>query len=225
MSAILSSAPSVVCKTLRITEIFYSLQGETTLVGLPTIFIRLTGCPLRCQYCDTAYAFHGGKVLSLATILQSVQQYNTRYITVTGGEPLAQPACLDLLVQLCDAGYVVSLETSGALSVAKVDPRVIKILDLKTPGSLELKRNRWENLDHLNVHDQIKFVICHREDYEWAKKIAQQFALTQKYTVLFSPSYQQLSNQALADWIIEDQLPVRFQTQLHKHIWGDVKGK
>lgn len=210
---------------LKLTEIFYSLQGETTFVGLPTVFIRLTGCPLRCQYCDTAYAFHGGEWFEFESIFKKIAEYKTNFITVTGGEPLAQPACLDLLKALCDKGYKVSLETSGALDVSQVDPRVIKILDLKTPASLELKRNRLENLAHLTAHDQIKFVICDRGDYDWAKQMLEQFDLTRKHTVLFSPSYKQLAQQDLADWIIADQLPVRFQTQLHKYIWGDVPGK
>lgn len=212
-------------KTLKITEIFYSLQGETSTVGLPTVFIRLTGCPLRCQYCDTAYAFHGGKALTLEEILAQVASYEPRYITVTGGEPLAQPACIDLLTALCDVGYTVSLETSGALSVEKVDPRVIKIVDIKTPGSKEAHRNHFENLNYLLPTDQIKFVICDREDYEWSKNILQQHKLIGRCEILFSPSYQQIANQTLADWIITDRLKIRFQLQLHKYIWGDVPGK
>lgn len=210
---------------LKLTEIFFSLQGETTLAGLPTVFVRLTGCPLRCQYCDTAYAFTGGENKTLDEILAEIKKYKTRYVTVTGGEPLAQAACLDLLKMLCDENYLVSLETSGALDVSAVDPRVIKILDLKTPASLELKRNRFENLNYLTPQDQIKFVICDRNDYEWSKKILEHYDLSAKNTVLFSPSQQQLSYQDLADWIIEDQLPVRFQLQMHKVIWGDVPGK
>lgn len=210
---------------LKITEIFFSLQGETTFAGLPTVFVRLTGCPLRCQYCDSAYAFSGGEWKSIDEILNEIKKYQTRYVTVSGGEPLAQPACLDLLKKLCDENYTVSLETSGALDVSAVDPRVIKILDLKTPGSLELKRNRFENLNYLTSQDQIKFVICDRNDYEWSKKILEQYQLNTKNTVLFSASYQQLNYQDLADWIIEDQLPVRFQVQLHKVIWGDMPGK
>ncbi len=210
---------------LKITEIFFSLQGETTLAGLPTVFVRLTGCPLRCQYCDTAYAFQGGENKTLDEILAEIKKYKTRYVTVTGGEPLAQMACLDLLKMLCDENYIVSLETSGALDVSAVDSRVIKILDLKTPASLELKRNRFENLNYLTPQDQIKFVICDRNDYEWSKKIMEQYQLNAKNTVLFSPSHQQLTYQQLADWILEDQLPVRFQMQMHKVIWGDMPGK
>lgn len=210
---------------IRITEIFFSLQGESKTVGLPTVFVRLTGCPLRCQYCDTAYAFQGGELLSIADIIQRVSTYQTKYITVTGGEPLAQPLCLDLLHELCDLDYQVSLETSGALSVKSVDERVIKVIDLKTPGSKESARNDYKNLDYLDAKDQIKFVLCDQEDYEWAKKIIRGYQLTQRCEVLFSPSYGQLDNQTLADWIIADQLAVRFQVQLHKIVWGDVAGK
>lgn len=209
---------------LRISEIFYSLQGETRTVGLPTVFVRLTGCPLRCQYCDSAYAFSGGQLFSLDTIMDQVSSYKPRYVTVTGGEPLTQPLCLDLLAQLCDQGYEVSLETSGAMDVSKVDSRVIKVLDFKTPGSLEMHRNLFANVNFLSSKDQIKFVICDRNDYEWAKKIMHEFKLTDKCEVLVSPSYQQLSNQSLADWVMEDNLPVRFQIQLHKYIWGDIPG-
>ena len=212
-------------KPMKITEIFFSLQGETRTVGLPTVFVRLTGCPLRCGYCDTAYAFSGGKNMSIDEITQTIEKYSTKYITVTGGEPLAQKECLDLLKVLCDRAYSVSLETSGALDVANVDPRVVKIVDIKTPGSLESAKNHFENIKYILPHDQIKFVICDRNDYEWSKKIMAQFKLTEKCEVLFSPSYQQLENKILADWIIEDNLPVRFQLQLHKVIWGDVPGK
>lgn len=211
--------------SLKITEIFYSLQGETTTVGLPTVFVRLTGCPLRCHYCDTAYAFHGGKTTSFDAILGEISQYQTRYVTVTGGEPLAQPGCITLLKLLCDRDYCVSLETSGAMDVSPVDSRVIKILDIKTPGSGEVTKNNWNNLQRLNVHDQIKFVICDRHDYEWSKKIMDEYQLAHRYAVLFSPSYQQIEAKILADWILEDQLPVRFQIQLHKILWGDVPGK
>ncbi len=210
---------------LRITEIFFSLQGETRTVGLPTVFIRLTGCPLRCGYCDTAYAFHGGKSFTLPEILSCVAEYQPRYVTVTGGEPLAQPDCLELLTALCDVGYTVSLETSGALDVAGVDPRVVKIVDIKTPGSQEVHRNRYENIDYLLPHDQIKFVICDREDYEWSKQMLSHYRLSDRCEVLFSPSFQQMDNKSLADWILQDRLPVRFQVQLHKYIWGDVRGK
>jgi len=210
---------------LRITEIFLSLQGETRTVGLPTTFIRLTGCPLRCGYCDTAYAFHGGESRSLTDILQQVADNGAHYVTVTGGEPLAQKACLELLTLLCDQGYEVSLETSGALDVSDVDPRVIKVMDLKTPGSQEVTRNRLENIPHLLPHDQVKFVICDRNDYEWACNMLNEHQLIERCEVLFSPSYKQLENQALADWIITDKLAVRFQIQLHKYIWGDMPGK
>ena len=210
---------------LRLTEIFYSLQGETRTVGLPTVFVRLTGCPLRCQYCDTAYAFHGGAWYEIDAILAEVKKYNAHYVTVTGGEPLAQKACISLLEQLCDAGYEVSLETSGALLVAGVDPRVVKVVDIKTPGSREADKNHWENIAHLLPHDQVKFVICDQADYEWSKQIFSQYALSDRCQVLFSPSYQQLKAADLADWILKDQLPVRFQIQLHKYLWGDVAGR
>ena len=209
---------------LRITEIFYSLQGETRTVGLPTVFVRLTGCPLRCQYCDTAYAFQGGQLVLLDDIMAQVNAYQPRYVTVTGGEPLAQPVCHDLLTLLCDAGYNVSLETSGAIDVSKVDKRVVKVIDLKTPGSLEVQRNLYSNMAHLLPHDQIKFVICDRADYDFAKQKMQEYNLANHCEVLLSPSYQQLDNKTLADWIIQDNLPVRFQIQLHKVIWGDIPG-
>lgn len=210
---------------LRITEIFYSLQGETKTVGLPTVFVRLTGCPLRCQYCDTAYAFQGGTLYELEKVMAEVGHYNVRYVTVTGGEPLAQKACLPLLSRLCDAGYEVSLETSGALDVSGVDPRVVKVVDIKTPGSQEVDRNDWGNLTHINPHDQIKFVICDEADYEWSKKILNEYDLSSRCQVLFSPSWQQIQPGLLADWILRDRLPVRLQVQLHKYLWGDVRGK
>jgi 7-carboxy-7-deazaguanine synthase len=211
-------------ETLKITEIFFSLQGETSRVGLPTVFIRLTGCPLRCRYCDTAYAFHGGKSMTIAQILQETGHYVTRYVTVTGGEPLAQRACLGLLTTLCDAGYAVSLETSGALDISQVDTRVMKIVDLKTPSSGELEKNRYENVTYLTPHDEVKFVLSDREDYNWAKEMLAMHALLSRCTVLFSPVHPQLSATDLANWILTDRLPVRFQIQLHKVLWGDVPG-
>ncbi len=211
--------------SLRITEIFYSLQGEADTVGLPTVFIRLTGCPLRCVYCDTAYAFQGGEKKTLDEILQQVKQYNTRYITVTGGEPLAQPACHDLLRLLADAGYRVSLETSGALDVSNVDARIIKVMDLKTPSSDEMDRNIYQNLEYLSKQDQIKFVIGSEQDYEWSKQIIQTYQLSQRCHILFSPVADQISAAWLADNILADQLPVRFQIQLHKYLWDDAQGK
>jgi 7-carboxy-7-deazaguanine synthase len=201
------------------------LQGETKTVGLPTVFIRLTGCPLRCQYCDTAYAFHGGTWHEIDAVLAEVKKYNAHYVTVTGGEPLAQKNCHELLTRLCDEGYEVSLETSGALSVAQVDPRVIKVVDFKTPGSNEEGKNHWDNVASLLPTDQIKFVICDQADYDWAKVIIQQYDLSTKCQILFSPSYQQLKAGDLADWILQDQLPVRLQIQLHKYLWGDTPGR
>ncbi|MAK43258.1 MAG: 7-carboxy-7-deazaguanine synthase QueE [Spongiibacter marinus] len=211
--------------SLRITEIFYSLQGESRTIGLPTVFVRLTGCPLRCTYCDTEYAFHGGERRSIDDILAQVASYSPRYICVTGGEPLAQPECLTLLRALCDAGYEVSLETSGAMPVADVDPRVSKVVDLKTPASGEQHRNLMENLDHLGANDQVKFVICDRDDYDWARFQVDQHRLPERVgEVLFSPSFEQLPARDLADWIIDDNLPVRFQLQLHKLLWQDAPG-
>lgn len=212
-------------ETLRINEIFYSLQGETRTVGVPTVFVRLTGCPLRCSYCDTAYAFHQGSMMTLENILAHVKSYSPRFVTVTGGEPLAQKLCLKLLNLLCDEGYEVSLETSGALSIRDVDSRVIKVMDLKTPSSGESHNNLFENISHLQSKDQLKFVLCDRQDYDWAKTILVEHQLQTRCEILFSPSYNQLNNQVLADWIIADNLPVRFQIQLHKYIWGDVPGK
>jgi 7-carboxy-7-deazaguanine synthase len=210
---------------LKITEIFISLQGESTLAGWPTVFIRLTGCPLRCQYCDTAYAFHGGQWRSLDEILAETRAHKVRHVCVTGGEPLAQKPCLELLSRLCDEGYTVSLETSGAMDVAGVDRRVIKILDLKTPDSGEVQRNRWENLALLDPKDQIKFVICSRGDYDWARSVLEREHLAERGTVLFSPSHEQLPARELADWIVADRLPVRMQVQLHKYLWGNERGK
>lgn len=212
--------------TLRITEIFFSLQGETRTSGLPTVFVRLTGCPLRCTYCDTAYAFDGGQIASINDIIEKVASYAPRHVTVTGGEPLAQPNVFFLLEKLCDAGYEVSLETGGALPVEQVDPRVSKVIDLKTPGSGELSRNNFDNLNHVNQHDQIKFVLCHREDYEWARLQIDLHQLHKKVSdVLLSPSNGQLSPRELAEWVLEDRLPVRMQLQLHKLIWDEERGR
>lgn len=211
---------------LRITEIFHSLQGESRTVGIPTVFIRLTGCPLRCQYCDTAYAFEGGEMMPLDQILERVAQYRCRYVTVTGGEPLAQPNCLPLLQLLCEQDYQVSLETSGAIAIDHVDRRVSVVLDIKTPGSSEVEKNRFENVSRLKPDDQVKFVICDRKDYEWSKAKIQQLDLPGRVTeILFSPSFEQLPAAQLADWILEDALPVRMQLQMHKQIWGSIPGK
>lgn len=211
--------------TLRINEIFLSLQGETTRTGLPTIFIRLTGCPLRCSYCDTAYAFHEGRAQTDAEILAAISGWKTRHVTVTGGEPLAQKHCPALLRRLCDSGYDVSLETGGALDIAALDPRVSRILDIKTPGSGEAGRNLLSNLAHMTARDEFKFVICHREDYEWALTFVREHGLAARAGVLFSPSHGQLAPGLLADWILADQAPVRLQVQLHKYLWGDVRGR
>ncbi len=211
---------------IRITEIFHSLQGEARTVGRPTVFVRLTGCPLRCGYCDTAYAFSGGVLYRQEEVLNEVASYAPRYVTVTGGEPLAQPECLPLLSALCDAGYEVSLETSGALDVAAVDPRVIKVMDLKTPGSGEELRNLYANIPSLLPHDQVKFVICDEVDYEWAKARLAEYDLAGKVEdVLFSPSHETLAPAQLAEWILRDRLPVRFQIQLHKYLWADAAGR
>jgi 7-carboxy-7-deazaguanine synthase len=211
---------------LRITEIFYSLQGEARSVGIPTVFVRLTGCPLRCHYCDTAYAFSGGELMAHGAILRQVEQYQAQFVTVTGGEPLAQSGSLDLLTQLCDLGYAVSLETSGALDVAGVDKRVSKVLDLKTPHSGEVHRNLYTNLSCLTPNDQVKFVVCSRQDYEWARFKVDEYQLAGRVSdVLFSPSWGQLDATALADWILADRLPVRLQLQLHKLLWHDARGK
>jgi 7-carboxy-7-deazaguanine synthase len=222
-----SSAPPsrLAVGRLKITEIFLSLQGESTLAGWPTAFVRLTGCPLRCRYCDTAYAFHGGRWMTLEEIAAQVAAFGVRYVCVTGGEPLAQKACLPLLSRLCDAGYTVSLETSGALDIAPVDGRVIRVVDVKTPDSGEAQRNLWTNLERLTEHDQIKFVLCSRTDYDWAKEILRRHALAERCTVLFSPSHGQLAARELADWIVADRLPVRLQVQLHKLLWGDEPGR
>ncbi|MDH4022062.1 MAG: 7-carboxy-7-deazaguanine synthase QueE [Gammaproteobacteria bacterium] len=209
---------------LRITEIFHSLQGESRPVGYPTAFVRLTGCPLRCGYCDTAYAFHGGQRVSITDVLARIVEYQVRHVCVTGGEPLAQPACLELLTALCDAGYLVSLETSGALDIAAVDRRVAVVLDLKTPASGECTRNRWSNLPHLKRDDQVKFVICNRADYDWAREQLRHYDLSSVCEVLFSPAWDEQPARELADWILADRLPVRLQVQLHKFLWGDGPG-
>ncbi|WP_181023721.1 7-carboxy-7-deazaguanine synthase QueE [Nitrosomonas ureae] len=211
--------------TLRVNEIFFSLQGETSRVGLPTVFVRLTGCPLRCGYCDTAYAFTGGENISIAEILNRVAHYKTNYITVTGGEPLAQKACLVLLTALCDAKYSVSLETSGALDLSQVDPRVCKVMDIKTPGSGEVTKNNWENLICLTPKDEIKFVLCDEADYQWAGEIIQRKQLSRLCPILFSPVYDSLNPATLASWILRDELPVRMQLQMHKLLWGEGPGR
>jgi 7-carboxy-7-deazaguanine synthase len=210
---------------LRITEIFYSLQGESNTVGLPTVFIRLTGCPLRCVYCDTAYAFTGGNKMGIDAVIEEAEQYGTRYITVTGGEPLAQQGCLELMIRLLDKGYVVSLETSGALDVSEVDPRVVKVMDLKTPGSGEVSRNRYQNIDYLTAKDQLKFVIGNDEDYDWSKAVLSEYDLPNRCEILFSPVMGQQNPTELAEKILKDRLPVRFQLQLHKILWDDAQGK
>lgn len=210
---------------LRITEIFYSLQGEARTVGLPTVFVRLTGCPLRCQYCDTRYAFQGGEAMDIAAVLEQVSRYDTRYVCVTGGEPLSQAACIDLLQALCDVGYDVSLETSGALDVSNIDARVSKVMDLKTPASGEQQRNLFENIDFLSINDQVKFVICDRNDYQWAKEIIIRYEMVNCCEVLMSPSFGQLEAKVLAEWVLEDRLPVRFQLQQHKLLWQDEPGR
>jgi len=210
---------------LRITEIFHSLQGEADTAGLPTAFVRLTGCPLRCQYCDTTYAFHGGDWWESDAILERVREFGTPFVCVTGGEPLAQKGCAALLTQLCDAGLRVSLETSGAMALESVDPRVVKVVDVKTPGSGEEPRNRYGELARLNRHDLVKFVICSRADYEWSRERLRALGLPPGCTVLFSPSHEQLPARELADWILADRLPVRFQIQLHKYLWGNVPGR
>jgi 7-carboxy-7-deazaguanine synthase len=212
-------------KSLKITEIFYSLQGEAGDVGWPTVFIRLTGCPLRCSYCDTEYAFTGGSMMTVDHILGQVSRYNCRHVCVTGGEPLAQKSCTELLTRLCDAGYQVSLETSGAMDISNIDVRVSRVIDMKTPGSGEHDRNLLDNLDYLLFQDQVKFVITDRQDYEWSRDMIRQFDLASRCDVLFSPCVPDQPASELADWILQDQLPVRFQMQLHKILWGDTPGK
>lgn len=224
----MSTEPSVGAGSpvrLRVTEIFFSLQGETSRVGLPTVFVRLTGCPLRCGYCDTAYAFHGGRTMDLDAVLAEVDSHGARFVTVTGGEPLAQRACLDLLRALCDRGLSVSLETSGALDISGVDGRVSTILDLKTPGSGEEAKNLWQNLAHLDSQDEVKFVLCDEADYRWARSVLETHAIAERCPVLFSPSFHQLPAARLAEWILRDRLPVRMQVQLHKQLWGEAQGR
>jgi len=214
-----------VMSSLRITEIFYSLQGESNTVGIPTVFIRLTGCPLRCVYCDTAYAFTGGKKLSINDIITEAEQYNTPFITVTGGEPLAQPGCIELLTELLNKNFKVSLETSGAIDISNVDQRTVKVMDLKTPGSGELNKNLYENIQYLNSKDQVKFVIGTNEDYNWSKAILTEYALSDRCEILFSPVMGLQNPTELAEKILRDRLPVRFQIQLHKLLWDDAQGK
>ena len=211
-------------KSLRITEIFHSLQGESTTVGLPTVFVRLTGCPLRCNYCDTAYAFNGGGMISIDDILMQVGAFGCEHVCVTGGEPLAQPNCIDLLKRLCDAGHSVSIETSGARDISAIDPRVMIVMDLKTPDSGECEKNMLTNLPYLKPTDQIKFVLCSQNDYQWARAMIAEHTLDKKTQLLFSPSWGQLNPTTLADWIINDRVPVRFQLQLHKILWNDAPG-
>lgn len=216
--------PDSGAQQLRISEIFYSLQGETRRIGLPTVFVRLTGCPLRCTYCDTSYAFTGGRNMSVAEILKQVAESAPRYVTVTGGEPLAQKNCTGLLSALCDAGYDVSLETGGALDIGAVDKRVMRVVDIKTPASGEVEKNRWENLPLLTPHDEIKFVLCDENDYLWASEVLRQRQLSEKCEVLFSPAHGTLNATQLAEWILRDRLPVRMQLQLHKLLWDNTPG-
>ncbi|MFA5370538.1 MAG: 7-carboxy-7-deazaguanine synthase QueE [Sideroxydans sp.] len=214
-----------VAAALRISEIFFSLQGETSRAGLPTVFVRLTGCPLRCTYCDTAYAFSGGQSMTLPAITAAVAQYVPRYVTVTGGEPLAQRNTLPLLSALCDAGYAVSLETGGMLDISGVDERVMVVLDIKTPASGEAGKNHWSNLDHIKPQDEIKFVLCDEADYRWAKQVLLERKLAERCGVLFSPAQGQLAARDLAEWVLRDHLPVRFQLQLHKLLWDNEAGR
>ncbi|WP_147653629.1 7-carboxy-7-deazaguanine synthase QueE [Vulcaniibacterium gelatinicum] len=225
MHAIVADAAAASAERLKLTEIFLSLQGEARDVGRPTVFVRLTGCPLRCGYCDTAYAFHGGQWWTLDAILAEVARLGAHHVCVTGGEPLAQKRCLVLLRRLCDAGHDVSLETSGALDIGAVDPRVSRVVDVKTPGSGEAHRNRWENLALLTPRDQVKFVLCDRADFDWARAVLAEHRLSERCEVLFSPSHGQLAPRQLADWIVAERVPVRFQVQLHKLLWGEEPGR
>ena len=219
------SPADVPVATLRVTEVFLSLQGETSRAGLPTVFVRLTGCPLRCRWCDTPYSFQGGETVTLTDLLRRIADYGVKTVCVTGGEPLAQKNCPALLTALCDAGYSVSLETSGALDISGVDPRVSRIVDLKPPGSGEDARNRWENLAHLTPHDEIKFVLADRADYEWARELLRDERLDRICSVLFSPVQGELPPAQLAEWVLADRLPVRMQVQLHKILWGNAPGR
>jgi 7-carboxy-7-deazaguanine synthase len=220
-----STAPQPSAARVKLTEIFHSIQGEADAVGWPTVFVRLTGCPLRCQYCDTQYAFYGGEWTPIETVLERVASFGTRHVCVTGGEPLAQKGCLPLLARLCDAGYQVSLETSGAIDISGVDARVVRVVDVKTPGSGEVGRNRLENLELLRPEEQVKFVICDRADFEWARELVRARRLHERCMVLFSPSASQLEARTLAQWILDERLPVRLQVQLHKYLWGDAPGR
>jgi 7-carboxy-7-deazaguanine synthase len=224
-SAPLEPAEQAAPARVKITEIFLSIQGEADSVGWPTVFVRLTGCPLRCQYCDTEYAFYGGEWSALDDVLGKVATFQTQRVCVTGGEPLAQRGCLELLHRLCDAGHRVSLETSGAIDIGKVDPRVVRVVDVKTPGSGEDKRNRLQDLELLRADEQIKFVICSREDFDWSRDLVRAKRLSERCTVLFSPSYEQLEARDLAQWILDERLPVRLQLQLHKVLWGNTPGR
>ncbi len=224
MRAVSTGTDALSDERLKITEIFHSLQGEATTVGCPTVFVRLTGCPLRCQYCDTAYAFHGGQWMSFEDILGQVGSFGARYVCVTGGEPLAQKRAPALMQKLCEAGYRVSVETSGAYDIAALDSRVQRVMDLKTPGSNESARNLWENIEHLRPQDAVKFVICSREDYDWAREACDTHGLSARCEVLFSPSFEEVKPADLAAWILQDKLDVRFQLQLHKVLWGDAQG-
>ena len=225
MNAVVPEAAATSPERLRLTEIFLSLQGESRSIGWPTVFVRLTGCPLRCQYCDTAYAFHGGEWWDFDGILAEVARHGVRHVCVTGGEPLAQKRCIGLLERLCDAGYEVSLETSGSIDIAPVDLRVSRVLDIKTPGSAEVERNLWSNIAQLTPNDQVKFVVCSREDYDWAKAVIAEHRLVERCEVLMSPSFSQVRPRELADWIVADRLLVRFQMQLHKVLWDDEPGR
>jgi len=225
MHATVAPAAPATAERLKLTEVFLSLQGEARDSGWPTVFVRLTGCPLRCQYCDTAYAFHGGEWWDIDAILAEVARHRVRHVCVTGGEPLAQKRCIALLAKLCDAGYSVSLETSGALDIGEVDTRVSRVVDIKTPGSMEVTRNHWDNLALLTANDQVKFVICDRADFEWARDVVAKHALHERCDVLFSPSFGQVPARDLADWIVAEALPVRYQLQLHKLLWNDEPGR